>query len=77
MGRVLLMLIVVVWIGWTIYATVGFFSLKRLIAGSENPLFLLSRHDRRERARKLLQRQDDEYSQQLIEKTMRHLQEGN
>lgn len=77
MGRFIAVVLDLLLDGWAVYATVRFIQLKRLIAGSSNPLFLLSRRERRAHARKLLQRQDDEYVQSIIEKTYNKMNEGN
>lgn len=76
MGRLLLMLIIVAWIGWTIYREVTYHALKRLLNGLDHPELWLPRRERQAHARKLLRREDDEYAQQLIEKTTRYIQEG-
>lgn len=76
MGRIALMVIVILWISWTIWATVMYFHYKRLAEGLHEPELWLPRRERRAHARKLLRREDDEYTQQLVEKTMRNLQEG-
>jgi hypothetical protein len=77
MGRFIAVILDLLLDGWAVYVTIRFIQLKRLIAGSSNPIFLLSRRDRRAHARKLLQRQDDEYVQKIIEKTYNHINEGN
>jgi hypothetical protein len=69
MIRLVLMIVVVLWISWTIYATVDRFRLKRRIAGLHEPELWLSRSERRAHARKLLRREDDEYTEKLIERT--------
>lgn len=44
--------------------------LRRLIKGLDEPQLWLPRKERHARARKLLQREDDEYQQQFINKIM-------
>lgn len=44
--------------------------LRRLIKGLQEPELWLPRRERRAHARKLLQREDDEYQQQFINKIM-------
>lgn len=71
MGRLALMVIVLVWLGWTIYSTHQYLHFKRLVEGLHEPELWLPRRERRAHARKLLRREDDEYIQQLTEKIMR------
>jgi len=68
--------ITVLWLAYTIYVTVRYIRLKFLLAGLEEPELWLPRRERRAHARKLLRREDDEYTEQLIEKTTRHLREN-
>lgn len=60
-------------IGYAIYATVQWRDRQRLIEGLSNPVRWLSRKERREHARALLAREQDEYDQkrqQQIESTI-------
>lgn len=75
MARFILMLVVVGIIVWAIYATVRYLHYKRLMEGLHEPELWLPRRERQAHARKLLRREDDEYTQQLVERTMRNLQE--
>ena len=49
--------------------------LRRLINGLEDPVLWLPRKERHAHARKLVQREDDEYQQKLIDKFMSGQQE--
>lgn len=76
MGRLIAMLMEMGLLAWAIYVTVDRFRLKRLLGGLKEPELWLSRRERRLHARKLLRREDDEYTQRIIEKTMSQYQEG-
>lgn len=76
MGRALALLFLVVVLPLAVYAviaTIRYSKLKLLLEGLDNPELWLSKSERREHARKLLRREDDEYTQKLIEKTMSQL----
>ncbi|MGH3953549.1 MAG: hypothetical protein ACRDTI_05885 [Mycobacterium sp.] len=60
-------------VGYAVYATVRFRDRDRLIEGLNNPVKWLTRKERREHARALLAREQDEYDQkrqQQIESTI-------
>lgn len=60
-------------VAYAVYATVKFRDRDRLIKGLSNPVVWLSRKERREHARRLLDREQDEYDQkrqQQIETTI-------
>jgi hypothetical protein len=61
------------WVAYTIWITQSRWRLKRLLNGLHDPELCLTRKERRDRARKLLQRRDDEDNQRLIEQTMNYL----
>lgn len=78
MGRLLLVLIELLLVAWAIFVTVRYVQLKRLLNGLHEPELWLPRRERQAHARKLLRREDDEYTQRIIEKTTQYInQEGN
>ncbi|SHY52551.1 hypothetical protein [Mycobacteroides abscessus] len=74
--RILVLLAILIVIGliaYTVYATVRWRERGRLIEGLNDPVKWLSRKERREHARALLAREQDEYDQkrqQQIESTI-------
>lgn len=76
MRVIALLLIVIILVGLIFYAatlTIKHRELKRLLEGLEKPELWLPRRERRAHARKLLRREDDEYTQKIIERTTLHL----
>lgn len=66
----------VLMIAWAVSTTLLWLRARRLIQVSDNPLLALSHKERKARARRQAQRQEDQENQRLIEQTLQHLQEG-
>lgn len=61
-------LVVLAWFGWSVAATVLYLVQRRRMKGLEEPVLWLPRRERREHARKLLRREDEQWIQQMIER---------
>lgn len=59
--------------GWAGYREVAYRGLQRRLRGLSEPVLWLPKRERQEHARKLLQREDNEYTQRIIEQTTQYL----
>lgn len=73
----LLMLVGVAWFIWSVTVTILWANLTRRLKGLEEPALWLPKAERREHARKLLHRQDEQYEQQMMERLTNYMKEGN
>jgi hypothetical protein len=73
MARFLILLIVLAWLVYTVLITLGYLHRGRLMKGLHEPELWLPRRERRAYARKLLAREDDEYTRKLIEENTRYI----
>jgi hypothetical protein len=60
LALIALIIVFVVVLAWAVFMTVRNRQLRRIIAGADDPELLLPKAERQERARKKLQRLDDE-----------------
>lgn len=77
MGRFIVVILDLAINCWAVVSTVMWVRLRRQVNGIDHPEFWLPRSERRAHARKLLRREDDAYTQRMVEQAMRNLQEGN
>jgi cytochrome c-type biogenesis protein CcmE len=68
MGRLILLLIVLAWIAYTVAITTGYLYRGRVMKGLHEPELWLPRKERQAHARKLLAREDDDYTEKLMER---------
>lgn len=61
---------------WAVWFTIAYWNLKKRIRGLDAPELWLPRSERREHARKLLQREDQEYQEQMMERLTEFMKGG-
>lgn len=75
MGRFIVTLVALAQMGWTVYVTYAYFEFRRRAAGLDKPQLWLPRRERLAHARKMLQREEDDYNQFLLDRTTNYLKE--
>jgi hypothetical protein len=65
------------WIVYTTWVTIQYARLKRLTKGLKEPELWLPKKERQAHARKLLQREDEQYIQQMIERQTSYMKGEN